>query len=79
MTWNGSLVVEEDAVYSSVFDLNAGATIGRVPRPQPTGYSRACALASDASGASVIGFNIRSSLQAAPPAWFNTGSRNSRR
>lgn len=53
--WNGNLVTNKNPFNSSVFDLNAGATIGRIPLPASTGYPNgACALATDSSGTSVI-------------------------
>lgn len=51
-SWNGNLL----AVGSSILDLNAGATIGRIPLPPSTANNGACVLATDAAGTSAFAF-----------------------
>ena len=56
VTWNRSLVVSRNPFSSYLFDLNAGATIGRLPLSPPSGESGACFLAADASGTSAFAY-----------------------
>lgn len=64
VTWNGSLITNRNPFNASVFDLNAGATIGHLPLPQTTGSSGACALATDATGSSEIVYQYAYQFQA---------------
>ena len=59
VTWNGNLVVSRNPFASYVFDLSAGATIGRFPVPQFPGSSGGCFLATDASGTSAIAYQYK--------------------
>src|SRR5581483_793901 len=64
VTWNGNLVTNKNPANSSVFDLNAGATIGTLPLPQSIGGSGACVLTPDNSGTFVIGYQYNYQFQA---------------
>lgn len=54
VTWNGNLVSSRNPFASSVFDLNAGATLGHLPIPITTSQSGSCILSTDNSATSAI-------------------------
>ncbi len=63
VTWNGNLVVSRNPFASYIFDLNAGATIGRFP-VSPPGSIGGCFVATDASGTSAIAYQYKYQYEA---------------
>lgn len=59
VTWNANLGTNRNPFLSSVLDLSAGATIGRVPLPPSNGEGGACVMATDNSSTSVIAYEFK--------------------
>ncbi len=59
VTWSGNLAVSRNAYASYVFNLDAGATVGRLPVSPPVASAGACFLSGDASGTSAIAYQYQ--------------------
>ena len=60
LTWNRNLVVSRNVFESYVYDLGAGATVGRLPLPGPTSSGeQGCLVATDPSGSSAIAYQFK--------------------
>lgn len=67
LTWNRNLVVSRNVFESYVYDLGAGATVGRLPLPGPASSGEhGCLVATDPAGTSAFAYQFQ--YQSGPSA-----------